>query len=202
MGPEQLTTSSFTKLLNNKKFHSRLSRVVVDEAHCIKSWGQTFRPAYGALEHLQFVQSRLRYFLTTATLSTGDLDDIIQILHLQGLPLTIFRRSNDRPFIRYIAAPITKGLKTFYDLSFLLTSGHKFMVFTNSKREARRCIQALRRWMPKKDRHKLRWMSAASSDTYKEWLTNAFRNGDVTGVAVTDVASMVCVPGNRVYYLF
>lgn len=62
----------------------RIARVVLDEAHCVLEWGNTFRPAY-----LELSQWRTRFFstlpLTLATASVTD-DEIAQlaaIFHLE-----------------------------------------------------------------------------------------------------------------------
>ena len=54
--PERLVRDEVTrKLLNDLYQNEMLARIVIDEAHCVSSWGHDFRKDYGALgEYLTF----------------------------------------------------------------------------------------------------------------------------------------------------
>jgi RAD3-like DEAD/DEAH box helicase len=54
MSPEMVLSESFLKLWKNSHFRTRLTAIVVDEAHCIDEWGgEDFRPEYRQLERLR-----------------------------------------------------------------------------------------------------------------------------------------------------
>jgi hypothetical protein len=50
--PEQIMTRPGMKLLSGLTKKNMLAAVVVDEAHLVASWGQSFRPAYARLTEL------------------------------------------------------------------------------------------------------------------------------------------------------
>jgi ATP-dependent DNA helicase RecQ len=76
--------------------------LVVDEAHCISTWGHDFRPAYRQIVHLlRALQARhpaLRVLGLTATADARVEDDIrAQLQRPGGPPLAVQRSSMDRP---------------------------------------------------------------------------------------------------------
>lgn len=78
--------------------------VVVDEAHCISTWGHDFRPAYRQIVHLlRALQERhpdLRVLGLTATADERVEADIrAQLQRPGGPPLLVHRSSMDRPNI-------------------------------------------------------------------------------------------------------
>ncbi|POM69217.1 ATP-dependent DNA helicase [Phytophthora palmivora] len=64
----------------------RLARIVLDEAHCVLEWGNTFRPSY-----LQLSQWKTQYFndvpitLATASVSDEDIARLAELFHVELL---------------------------------------------------------------------------------------------------------------------
>lgn len=84
--------------------------LVVDEAHCISSWGHDFRPAYRQILRLvQALRERrpgLRVLALTATADARVEDDVRHQLEGPGAPeLTVHRGSMDRPNIALAVVP-------------------------------------------------------------------------------------------------
>jgi ATP-dependent DNA helicase RecQ len=84
--------------------------LVVDEAHCISTWGHDFRPAYRQILRLvQALRERragLRVLALTATADARVEDDIRRQLEGPGAPpLTVHRSSMDRPNIALAVVP-------------------------------------------------------------------------------------------------
>ena len=200
MSPEMLTSPAFTDVFKSSKFFSRLKRVVIDEAHVVVSWGNTFRPAYTMLEHLRYKAPNLSLFLTSATLTPVDIEKLIELFRLPSDSLTVYRRSNERPLMKLVVREVQHAMASCKDLSFLLGDDPTyakppptFCIFTNSKLEAMRVIEALRSMLPEEHRHKLRWVTAATDDSYRDWLVKAVTDGTVWGFAATEIATMVCI---------
>jgi len=71
MSPEMVLSDSFSKLRRDSQFRTRLTAVIVDEAHCIDEWGgEDFRPQYRLLERLRvFTGQEVLIVCCTATAS-------------------------------------------------------------------------------------------------------------------------------------
>ncbi|HEY3672018.1 MAG TPA: RecQ family ATP-dependent DNA helicase [Acidimicrobiia bacterium] len=83
-----------------------LGAVVVDEAHCVSSWGHDFRPEFRQVVKplLRFERSARAGFTATAT---PDVEvDLVQTLDLES-PVVV-RRGVDRPDLRYWAKEVGK----------------------------------------------------------------------------------------------
>ena len=89
--------------LANERFHtevlataaSRISLLVIDEAHCISDWGHDFRPHYRLIERIiGNLPPNLRLLATTATANNRVIDDLTDIL---GPDLEISRGNLNRP---------------------------------------------------------------------------------------------------------
>lgn len=81
----------------------RLDHMVIDEAHCVSEWGETFRPAY--LELGSAIEA-LRPAVTTAFTATAS-DPVLDAVrtHLFGdRPVRVVRADPDRPNISYHVA--------------------------------------------------------------------------------------------------
>jgi ATP-dependent DNA helicase RecQ len=85
--------------------------LVVDEAHCISTWGHDFRPAYRQILRLVAAlrerQPALRVLALTATADARVEDDIRRQLEGPGAPpLTVHRSSMDRPNLSLAVVPL------------------------------------------------------------------------------------------------
>lgn len=80
-----------------------VSLLVVDEAHCISTWGHDFRPSYRQILHyvhaMHQKNSHLKVLGLTATAGQLAEDDIAKQLSIPGRPLQVIRESMDRPNI-------------------------------------------------------------------------------------------------------
>ena len=96
IAPERLVTDGFLALANDME----ISLIAVDEAHCISSWGQDFRPSY--LQIVDFIKNlRKRPVVAAFTATATDVvrGDVERILELHN-PLRVIT-GFDRPNLRY-----------------------------------------------------------------------------------------------------
>ena len=111
--PEQLVkSSSLQSVLQRVHERGSLSRLVVDEAHCVSQWGHEFRPDYKSIGKV-----RNEYFSTvpvmalTATATSEVKKDIIKSLHMRR-SLSTFQVSFFRPNLSLHVVPKdTKKMK-------------------------------------------------------------------------------------------
>lgn len=95
VAPERLAAASFRQLASQ----ARLSRIVVDEAHCISEWGHDFRPDYRTIGAFAAAVGRPPIAAFTATATPATRVDIAVRLGLRH-PLE-FIRSVDRPNLHW-----------------------------------------------------------------------------------------------------
>lgn len=100
VAPEQLDhVDRFAFLLN---LDIRL--VVIDEAHCISTWGHDFRPSYRQILHLLSALTdknpQIKILGLTATADQRVEEDIKRQLTLSDKPVVVMRETMDRPNIR------------------------------------------------------------------------------------------------------
>lgn len=122
IAPEQLDhVDRFAFLLN---LDIRL--VVVDEAHCISTWGHDFRPSYRQIVHLLAALTernpKTRILGLTATADARVEDDIKKQLTLAGNPLVVMRETMDRPNIQLVVMKQSSLAAKLASAASLLTS--------------------------------------------------------------------------------
>ena len=105
VSPERLWSPMFRAWLEEVD----VTRIAVDEAHCISLWGHAFRPEYAMIPRAVAAAMsgrRLPVAAVTATATAEVLDDIVRLLEVEPRtePLT---NSVDRPEIRYFVERCT-----------------------------------------------------------------------------------------------
>lgn len=90
-----------------------VSLLVIDEAHCISTWGHDFRPSYRrileAVTRFARAQPELRVLALTATADARTEADVAGLLAADGAPLCVHRQGMDRPNLSLAVMPV-RGL--------------------------------------------------------------------------------------------
>ena len=92
LAPERLRTLSLLKILKQ----IQITRLVIDEAHCVSSWGHDFRPDYLALGEFRKSLGNPPVTALTATATRHVQDDIVKVLEMKDTKriVTGFDRTN------------------------------------------------------------------------------------------------------------
>ncbi len=99
--PELVLTESFRNVLKIVYKHGELSRIAIDEAHCVSEWGHDFRPAYYHLSHLRANFSTVPIICLTATAAPSIRTDIIKTLGLDPVKTRTFITTTARQNLHY-----------------------------------------------------------------------------------------------------
>ncbi|KAJ5105447.1 hypothetical protein NUU61_002794 [Penicillium alfredii] len=101
--PELCQTDSFRRNLQIVHRQGQLTRVAIDEAHCISEWGHDFRPAYQELGWFKknLADPAVPITALTATATPRVRSDIINMLGLDPSQLRLFNTPSARPNIHY-----------------------------------------------------------------------------------------------------
>jgi len=119
--PEKIAKSdTLSRLLNNLYSQGHLSRIVIDEAHCVSQWGHDFRPDYKNLGVLKQHFPKAPVLALTATATARVKEDVVQALGLANC--IVFRQSFNRPNLRYFLRPKTK--KCLEDIDNFIRTNH------------------------------------------------------------------------------
>jgi ATP-dependent DNA helicase RecQ len=119
--------------------------VVVDEAHCVSSWGHDFRPDYLRLAPAIERLGRPSVVALTATAAPPVQDDIVERLGIDGAARVV--ASFDRPEIRLeVSLAVTEDDKRAGVLEFVTDAvgrGERGLVYTASRAATEECAAAL-----------------------------------------------------------
>jgi RecQ family ATP-dependent DNA helicase len=107
--PELCATPNFRRLLTTIHHQGQLTRIAIDEAHCISEWGHDFRPAYKELRWFKqtLILPSVPVIALTATATPRVREDIVNSLGLdarsssQGGTTKIFSTTTARPNLHY-----------------------------------------------------------------------------------------------------
>ena len=108
MTPEKITQSNQAKSLIEALYLDRkLERFVIDEVHCVSSWGQDFRPDYLRLSIFKESFPDIPILGLTATATHEVKMDIIRLLKLKNA--LCFQSSFNRPNLFYQIKTLKKS---------------------------------------------------------------------------------------------
>jgi len=110
--PEQLLLAHNFKWFEENA--GQIAYIVIDEANCIYTWGNDFRPIYRELGKIRRSPNlrKIPLIVTTATAPKDCFDDIVRVLELKS-EFKLIRMESDRPNISYTTLP-EKDKKHFY----------------------------------------------------------------------------------------
>ncbi|KZP34287.1 ATP-dependent DNA helicase [Athelia psychrophila] len=142
--PEMLCDSEAIKDIFQALYDAgSLARFVIDEAHCISSWGREFRDAYAKLGLLRATYPLVPIMALTATANQEVIEHVITGLNIPDC--IRLKQSLNRPNLFY--AVREKGTKVIEDLAEYIRSKHadsSGIVYCHSRKDCERVAEALR----------------------------------------------------------
>eukprot|EP00760_Papus_ankaliazontas_P039656 PhM_4_TR9748/c0_g1_i1/m.85611/K10901/BLM, RECQL3, SGS1; bloom syndrome protein len=118
-------SDALVKKLQDLYQQGLLARIVIDEAHCISSWGHDFRPDYKKLSILKTLFPSCPIMALTATATTVVTKDVLATLHVPNA--VVFKGSFNRPNLRYVVIRPASSSKRFGEVAALIASKYKKM---------------------------------------------------------------------------
>ena len=117
LSPELTYDQQLVELWTDAKFRKQISCIIMEEAHCISTWGRSFHSAYLKLRTLHLIfQNEVQWYLTSMTMSTDVLQDVISIIDLPS-KVDVYHWSNDRPDIHLVVHTTVYTLCSHFDLA-------------------------------------------------------------------------------------
>ena len=106
ISPEMISASSkFQAVLQSLNRNQNLARIIIDEAHCVSSWGHDFRPDYKQLHYFKDNFPNIPIMALTATANTFVINDIIKNLDFNQSNMVLLRQSFNRDNLFYQILP-------------------------------------------------------------------------------------------------
>lgn len=128
IAPERMENAEWIKAARNMN----IAMVVIDEAHCISMWGQSFRPNYRRIVNLvKLLPKSFPVLATTATATPRVQDDIIEQVGTDLIPI---RGQLMRPNIRLFVVKVNSEDEKFLWLSeYLPRLGKAGIIYTGTQ---------------------------------------------------------------------
>ncbi|KAF7683331.1 ATP-dependent DNA helicase hus2/rqh1 [Astathelohania contejeani] len=179
--PELISQNEqFKTLLSHLVERNKLSRFVIDEAHCVSQWGYDFRPDYANLSQLKQKYKDIPIIALTATATPKVESDVKTVLGLKN-PLT-FRMSFNRSNLRYYVHPKSKTMDieivSFINTYYPDSCG---IIYSLSKKECEMISERLN----EKYNLKTSFYHAGLSKTERNNIQHAWNRGDFRIIVAT-----------------
>lgn len=175
MAPEQLYTSKHS-IENQRLFADHPPHfLIVDEAHCIDKWGDSFRPSYEKIGEIRKQLGSPPTLAFTATANKKTREEILRSLHMENAK--IFIEDLDRDNLAVLRMRMqshterAKIINNFYSLMRTKTSG-KCLIFVATLKQGHLVQQLL-------SNHGMsaNFFHSQCSKTYRENIIEEFKNG-------------------------
>lgn len=120
MAPERLETN----ILSQIEKENEIRMVVVDECHCVTTWGNTFRDAYLTIgEYIEALRKRPVMVALSASIFPEDRPQILK--HLSMKKVKTFEMSLYRSNLQFMKRTVSFRKKQLHELKHLLNKYHK-----------------------------------------------------------------------------
>jgi len=186
--------------MRSADFTQNIISVVIDEAHCVSSWGESFRKLFGELGKLRsFIPMSVPFLATSATLPPAILLDVQLKLLFSMQDTFMINLGNDRSNITPIVCRMHGAAKDLGALDFLLDealAGNEIplsVVFFNTRVLTQKGCIHIKEHLPENLRHQVGFIHAGRSARAKRKVMQDFRAGIIRILCASEAAAMVCI---------
>ncbi|TDL13145.1 P-loop containing nucleoside triphosphate hydrolase protein, partial [Rickenella mellea] len=201
VSPEIMRSKEFgDAVLCKKNFNAMLRVLVVDEAHCISTWGGSFRPDYADLGIIRGrLAANVPILAATATCPDHVLDDIRSTLRISA-DAVLVRMTNARPNVALSVRVMALPQESMADLRFMIPSNTTLashipiqLCYFNSRVDCEDAVDRLRSWLPEGIPHSsIEFYHSKKGAKEKRLLEERLARGDVRILVCTEAVGMGC----------
>jgi superfamily II DNA helicase RecQ len=195
--------TAFNRLIASSNFSSNILHCVVDEAHCIATWGPKFREAWGELSRIRsLLPSTCPVLATTATATPQVVSTICTVLEIEQKQTFYLNLGNNRPNIIPIFVEVA-GKTAALDFVLRLVKNRpadqdipKTVIFFNERDTAQRVCDKLREYVPVEKQGRIAYIHALRHENGKKKVMFAFHNDEIRILCSTDCSGLVSTFSN------
>lgn len=189
----------FSKLLRDSKFTKNVLTIVVDEAHCISQWGESFRKKYAELGKLRsYVPNSVPFLVTSATLPPPMLDDVLQKLHFSMKRTFIINLGNERLNITPVICRLRGAAQDLGALTFTIDDAsytpeqdlQRTVIFFGSRDLTYKAYKHLQRLLPPDKQNQISFLHSGRTNRARTKVLQDFRDRKVHILCATEAAGM------------
>lgn len=189
----------FSKFMRNAAWMRRVRTTVIDEAHCIKHWGETFRKDFDELGKMRsYMTNTTPFLIASATLTPALLDETLDKLEYNRNKTFKVNLGNDRPNITPIVGTLPGGqddLEAIASLALRPNSEtgelEQSIIYVNSRDAAKEVSDYIQSKLPPDQREQVDFLHSFRHPLTKRRVMRLFREGKIKILVSTEVAGMV-----------
>lgn len=177
----------------------RVRCAIIDEAHCIKYWGESFRKDFDELGKLRsYLTNTTPFLIASATLTPALLDETLDKLEYNRNKMFKINLGNDRPNITPIVGTLPGGENDLKALASLALRPNEqtgeleqSIVYVNTRDAAQEMADYLQSQLPAEQRDQVDFLHSYRHPLTKRRVMRLFREGKIKILVSTEVAGMV-----------
>jgi len=200
------------KFYVEENFRSRVFGVLVDEAHVIHEWAESFRKDYSELKTLRVILGdNVPWWALSATFTNAIFKTVYKTLSFgTSRPFWGINVGVERPNLAQLVYPMNSAVNTYHSLIQFIPKGietagaiPKTIIFFHSVQSTRDACFAIRALLPRHLHDCIQPFAAPDEESTKTQRLNDLRDGVVRVLCCTVAAGMGCdIPDIKVAVIY